>query len=96
MLQQICRLVKDLHALGALERPVLGHHALVLVRIGQVGYVMSTDPAFVSSLGAYLQGGLWGLARVLLLLTVLPTSVLLSPAVLLAVLVVLSMLVLLL
>lgn len=91
MFQQVRRLVEDLHALGALERPVLVHHALVLVRVGQVGDVVSTGPALVSSLCPYLQGGLLGLGGVLLL-TMLPASVLRSPAVLLAVLPMLGLL----
>lgn len=52
---------------------------------------MSTCPTFVSSLCPYLQGCLLGLGGVLLL-TVLPSSVLLTPAMWLAMLAVLSML----
>lgn len=59
--------------------------------VGQVGDIMSTCPTFVSSLCPYLQGCLLGLGGVLLL-TVLPSSVLLTPAMLLAMLAVLSML----
>ena len=57
MLQQVGRLVEDLHALGALERPVLTHHALVLMRVRQVGDIMTAGRTLVSSLCGYLQGG---------------------------------------
>lgn len=66
MLQQVRRLAEDLHTLGTLEGPVLVHHALVLVRVGQVRYVMTTGSALVPSLAPYLQGGLLGLNRELL------------------------------
>lgn len=36
VLQEVSCLLEDLHALGALEGAVLVHHALVLVRVGQV------------------------------------------------------------
>lgn len=58
--------------------------------VGEVGDIVTTGPTLVS-LSPYLQGGLLGLGRVLLL-TVLPASMLLTPTVLLAVLAVLSML----
>lgn len=61
VLQQVRRLAEDLHALRALEGPVLAHHALVLVGVGQVRYVMATGAALVPSLAPYLQGGLLGL-----------------------------------
>lgn len=64
----------------------------MLVWVGQVGDIVSTGPTLVSSLCPYLQRGLLGLSRVLLLLTVLPASVLLIAAVLLAMLAMLSML----
>lgn len=54
VLQQVRRLAEDLHTLGALEGPVLVHHALVLVRVGQVRYVMATGAALVPSLAPYL------------------------------------------
>lgn len=54
MLQQVCRLAEDLHALRTLEGPVLAHHALVLVRIGQVRYVMTAGSTLVPSLAPYL------------------------------------------
>lgn len=66
MLQQVRRLAEDLHTLRALEGPVLGHHALVLVRVGQVRYVVAARSALVPSLAPYLQGGLLGLNGVLL------------------------------
>lgn len=61
----------------------------------QVGDIMSTSPTLVPSLCPNLKGRLLGLGRVLLL-TVLPTSMLLTPTVLLSMLAVLSMLALLL
>ena len=73
MLQEVCGLVENLHALGALERPVLTDHALVLMRVCEMGDIVPTGPTFVASFVAYLQGGLLGLGRVLLL-TVLPSS----------------------
>lgn len=66
MFQQVRRLAEDLHALRALERPVLAHHALVLVRVGQVRYVVATGSTLVPSLAPYLQGGLLGLNSMLL------------------------------
>lgn len=66
MLQQVCRLAEDLHALRALKRPVLGHHALVFMRVGQVRNVMTTGSTFVPSVAPYLQGRLLGLYSVLL------------------------------
>lgn len=54
MLQQVCRLAEDLHTLGALEGPVLAHHALVLMRVGQVRDVMATGSTLVPSLAPYL------------------------------------------
>lgn len=50
----------------------------MFMRVCQVGDIMSTSPTLVSSLCPNLKGGLLGLGRVLLLLTVLPTSMLLS------------------
>lgn len=77
MFQQVCSLVKNFQALRTLKRPVLRHHALVLMWICQVGYVMSTSPTLVSSFCPDLQRGLWDLGAVLLLLlTELPTAVL--------------------
>lgn len=61
VLQQVRCLAEDLHTLGALEGSVLVHHALVLMRVGQVRYVMATGSALVPSLAPYLQGGLLGL-----------------------------------
>lgn len=58
----------------------------------QVGDIMSTSPTLVSSLCPNLKGRLLGLGRVLLLLTVLPTYMLLTPTVLLSMLALLSML----
>lgn len=66
VLQQVRRLAEDLHALGALEGPVLVHHALVLVGVGQVGDVVAAGSTLVPSLAPYLQGGLLGLHRELL------------------------------
>lgn len=66
MLQQVRRLAEDLHTLSTLEGSVLGHHALVFVRVGQVRYVVATGSALVPSLAPYLQGGLLALNRVLL------------------------------
>lgn len=66
MLQKVRRLAEDLHTLRALEGSVLVHHALVLMRVGQVRYVMATGSALVPSLAPYLQGGLLGLHGVLL------------------------------
>lgn len=54
MLQQVRRLAEDLHALGALERAVLVHHALVFVRVGQVRYVVATGSTLVTPLPPYL------------------------------------------
>lgn len=54
MLQQVRRLAEDLHTLGALEGPVLAHHALVLMRVGQVRDVMATGSTLVPSLAPYL------------------------------------------
>lgn len=61
MLQQVRRLAEDLHALRALEGPVLAHHALVLVGVGQVRDVVAAGSTLVPSLAPYLQGGLLGL-----------------------------------
>lgn len=61
MLQQVRRLAEDLHALRALEGPVLAHHALVLVGVGQVRDVVAAGATLVASLAPYLQGGLLGL-----------------------------------
>lgn len=60
MLQKVCRLLEDLHALGALEGAVLVHHALVLVWVGQVRDVVPTGATLVAALAAHLQGGLLG------------------------------------
>ena len=57
-------------------------HALVLVWVSEVGDIVPTGATLVASFVAYLQGGLLGLGRVLLL-AVLSSSV---PTVLLAVL----------
>lgn len=85
VLQQVRGLVEDLHALGALERAVLAHHALVLVGVGEVGDVVPAHPALVPPTVAYLQGRLLCLGRVLLL-GVLPTPMLRTPTMLLVVL----------
>lgn len=69
MLQQISGLTEDLHALGALERAVLTHHALVLVRVRQVRYIMAARAAFVPALAPDLQR--WLLSRHGVLLAVL-------------------------
>lgn len=66
VLQQVRRLAEDLHTLGALEGPVLVHHALVFMRVGQVRDVVAAGAALVPSLAPYLQGGLLGLDRELL------------------------------
>lgn len=66
MLQQVRRLAEDLHTLRTLEGSVLAHHALVLMRVGQVRDVMTARSTLVPSLAPYLQGGLLGLNRVLL------------------------------
>lgn len=66
MLQKVCSLAEDLHTLCALERSVLSHHALVLMRVCQVRYVMATGSTLMSSLAPYLQRGLLGLHNVLL------------------------------
>lgn len=66
VLQQVRGLAEDLHTLGALERAVLTHHALVLMGVGQVGDVMTTRPTFMASLTTDLQSWLLGLHRVLL------------------------------
>lgn len=66
MLKEVRCLAKDLHTLRALERPVLGHHALVLMRVRQVRYVVAAGPTLVPSLAPYLQGRLLGLHGVLL------------------------------
>ena len=55
MLQQVSRLVEDLHTLGALEGAVLAHHALVLVWVCQVGDIVAAGPTLVSSLPSYLR-----------------------------------------
>lgn len=55
MLKEVRRLTKDLHALRALERSVLGHHTLVLMWVGKVRYVMATGATLVHSLTPYLQ-----------------------------------------
>lgn len=68
VLQQVRGLVEDLQTLGALERPVLTHHALVLKGVCQVGEVVSTRPTFVYSVCFNLQGSLLVRRRVLLLL----------------------------
>lgn len=69
MLQQISGLTEDLHALGALERAVLAHHALVLVWVSQVRYIMTACSTFVPALTPNLQG--WLLSRHGVLLAVL-------------------------
>lgn len=66
MLQEVRRLAEDLHTLRALEGSVLVHHALMLMRVGQVRYIMATGSTLVPSLAPYLQGGLLGLHSVLL------------------------------
>lgn len=66
MLQEVRGLAEDLHTLRALEGPVLIHHALMLVRVRQVRYVMTAGSTLVPSLAPYLQGGLLGLYGVLL------------------------------
>lgn len=72
MLQQISGLTEDLHALGALKRAVLAHHALVLMRVRQVRYIMAARSTFVSALAPNLQGRLLSRHGVLLaVLTVL-------------------------
>lgn len=54
MFQQVRRLAEYLHTLGTLEGSVLVHHALVLMRVGQVRYVMATGSTLVASLAPYL------------------------------------------
>lgn len=54
VLQQVRRLAEDLHTLSALEGSVLVHHALVFMRVGQVRYVVATDPTLVPPLTPYL------------------------------------------
>lgn len=72
MLQQISGLTEDLHALGALKRAVLAHHALVLMRVRQVRYIMAARSTFVPALAPNLQGRLLSRHGVLLaVLTVL-------------------------
>lgn len=61
MLQEVGGLAEDLHALRALEGPVLVHHALVLVRVGQVRDVVAAGAALVPSFTADLHGGLLSL-----------------------------------
>lgn len=55
VLQQVSGLTEDLHALGALEGAVLAHHALVLMRVRQVRYVMAARSTFVPALAPDLQ-----------------------------------------
>lgn len=66
VLQKVCGLVEDLHALSALEGAVLVDHALMLVGIGQVGYVVAACSAFVAAFAPHLQRRLLGRQRVLL------------------------------
>lgn len=66
MLQEIRGLAKDFHALSALEGSILAHHALVLMRVGQVRYIMATGTALMPSLTPDLQRGLLGRDRMLL------------------------------
>lgn len=66
MLQQVSGLIEYLHALGALKRPVLAHHALMLVRVCKVGYIMAAGSALVPAFAPDLQRGLLGWHRVLL------------------------------
>lgn len=66
VLQKVGGLVEDLHALSALEGSVLVDHALMLVGIGQVGYVVATRSAFVAALTPHLQRRLLSWQRVLL------------------------------
>lgn len=54
MFQQVCCLAEDLHTLCALEGPVLVHHALVFMRIGQVRNVMTTGSTLMPPLTSYL------------------------------------------
>lgn len=61
MLQEVGGLAEDLHALRALEGPVLVHHALVLVRVGQVRDVVAAGAALVPPFTADLHGGLLSL-----------------------------------
>ena len=86
VLQEVRGLVEDLHTLGALERPVLADHALVLMWVCEMGDIVPAGPAFMASLVAYLQGGLLGLGWVLLLTVLSPAMA----TVLLAVLTVLQ------
>lgn len=61
MLQQVGGLAEDLHALGALKGPVLVHHALVLVRVGQVRDVVAAGAALVPTFPPDLHRGLLSL-----------------------------------
>ena len=54
VLQKICCLAENLHTLSALEGPVLAHHALVLMWVGQVRDIMATGATLVPSLAPHL------------------------------------------
>lgn len=77
MLQQVSGLVEDFQTLRALKRTVLTHHALVLMRISQMGDVMATRTTLVSSLAPDMQRGLLRLCRMLLLVVLLTVMLLL-------------------
>lgn len=61
MLQEVGGLTEDLHALSALKGPVLVHHALVLVRVGQVRDVVATGATLVPTFAPDLHRGLLSL-----------------------------------
>lgn len=77
MFQQIGGLVEDLQTLRALKRPVLAHHALVLVRISQVRDIVAARATLVPALIAHVQGRLLRLCRMLLLVVLLTMMLLL-------------------
>lgn len=77
VLQEVCGLVENLQTLCALERAVLAHHALMLVRIGQMRDVMATRTTFVASFAPHLQCRLLRLSWMLLLLLAVLLAVML-------------------
>lgn len=54
VLQKICGLAKNFHTLSALEGPILAHHALVLMGVGQVRDIMAAGAALVPSFAPHL------------------------------------------
>lgn len=54
MLQQVSRLAEDLHTLSALKGAVLVHHALVFMRVSQVGDIVAARSTLVPPLTPYL------------------------------------------